>query len=241
MLKGPELGAAIEAARLKKGVTKKALADALGVKPPSIQDLVKRGTIDKGRLPLLWAFFSGVVGPEHWGMERWMNDQHSPTGATRLVAQEVSHPTFYPERTSINLRVPVTGTLQMSESGVLHLTSPAAGASAGTVESYSSSPGSYALRIIGDSLYPTVRHGACIIIEPGAKCVEGELVLLVMQNGTLQLQELVAQRPDFLTVLPVNGGHRATIPTKTVREMHPVTNIVAASKYRPSTATSAST
>jgi len=69
MLTGKELGAAIEAARIKKRVTKKAMALRFGVSPPSIQDWVKRGTIDKSRLPDLWNYFSPDVGPEHWGLK----------------------------------------------------------------------------------------------------------------------------------------------------------------------------
>lgn len=69
MLTGPSLGAAIEAARKKKKVSKTALAAHFGVKPPSIQDWVKRGTIDKEKLPRLWAYFSDVVGPDHWGLK----------------------------------------------------------------------------------------------------------------------------------------------------------------------------
>ena len=68
MLTGQALGAAIEAARKKKKVTKKAMADAFGVSPPAVQDWVTRGTIDKARLQALWEYFSDVVGPEHWGL-----------------------------------------------------------------------------------------------------------------------------------------------------------------------------
>lgn len=68
MLTGPELGRAIDGARKKKGMTKAALAQHFGVKPPSVQNWIKRGTIDKSRLPALWALFQDVVGPEHWGL-----------------------------------------------------------------------------------------------------------------------------------------------------------------------------
>ncbi len=68
MLTGEELGAAIAAAIEKKNVKKKDVADCFGVKPPSIQDWIKRGTIDKAKLPALWQYFSDVVGPEHWGL-----------------------------------------------------------------------------------------------------------------------------------------------------------------------------
>jgi transcriptional regulator with XRE-family HTH domain len=85
MHSGEQLGRAIEEARQKMGITKKALADRFGVKPPSIQDWVRRGTIDKEKLIDLIAFFAPVVGPEHWGL---------PPGATALaqVARSAGDP-----------------------------------------------------------------------------------------------------------------------------------------------------
>lgn len=68
MLTGPELGAAIDAARIAKGVSKKKLADDFQVKPPSVQGWVKNGRIDKSKLMDVIAYFSDVVGPEHWGL-----------------------------------------------------------------------------------------------------------------------------------------------------------------------------
>lgn len=68
MLTGPELGAAIEAARIAKGVSKKKIADDFQVKPPSIQGWVKTGRIDKSKLMDVIAYFADVVGPEHWGL-----------------------------------------------------------------------------------------------------------------------------------------------------------------------------
>lgn len=71
MLTGPELGQAIAAAIKLKGVTQRAVAEHFGVKPPSVQDWIKRGTIDKARLPGLWQYFSDVVGPTHWGLQEF--------------------------------------------------------------------------------------------------------------------------------------------------------------------------
>jgi len=68
MLTGPQLGAAIEAARKLKGVTKRDMAVHFNVKAPSIQGWVNRGTIDKSKLPELWAYFADVVEPSHWGL-----------------------------------------------------------------------------------------------------------------------------------------------------------------------------
>jgi len=68
MLTGPELGAAIEAARIAKGVSKKKLADDFQVKPPSVQGWVKYGRIDKSKLMELIAYFGDVVDHKHWGL-----------------------------------------------------------------------------------------------------------------------------------------------------------------------------
>ncbi len=71
MLTGKELGHAIKAAIEAKGVTQKAVAAFFDVKPPSVSDWIKRGTISKEKLPRLWGYFSDVVGPEHWGLQAW--------------------------------------------------------------------------------------------------------------------------------------------------------------------------
>lgn len=68
MLTGKDLGDAIEAARIKKKVSKKKLADDFGVAPPSVQGWVKNGRIDKAKLMQLIEYFSGTVGPQHWGL-----------------------------------------------------------------------------------------------------------------------------------------------------------------------------
>lgn len=76
MLNGKELGAAIKAAIEKKiasgsVASQAAIARHFGVKPPSIHDWVKKGSISKDKLPELWRYFSDVVGPEHWGLSAW--------------------------------------------------------------------------------------------------------------------------------------------------------------------------
>jgi phage repressor protein C with HTH and peptisase S24 domain len=70
MLTGEELGRAIEAARLKKGVSKVELANQFRVKPPSVTGWVKTGRIGKDTLYRLMDYFSDVVGPDHWGLRQ---------------------------------------------------------------------------------------------------------------------------------------------------------------------------
>ncbi|MFC0257551.1 LexA family transcriptional repressor [Achromobacter marplatensis] len=76
MLNGKDLGAAIKTAielKLASGgaVSQAAIARHFNVKPPSIHDWIKKGSISKDKLPELWRYFSDVVGPEHWGLKAW--------------------------------------------------------------------------------------------------------------------------------------------------------------------------
>lgn len=73
MLTGKKLGAAIADAIDKKLATGKVASKAdvarhFGVAPPSIYDWINRGTVTKDKLPLIWSYFSDVVGLEHWGL-----------------------------------------------------------------------------------------------------------------------------------------------------------------------------
>lgn len=80
MLTGKELGDALRIAIERKSslmegrgegrLLKKDIAAHFGVKPPSLQDWINFGRIGKQHLNELVAYFSDVVGPEHWGIER---------------------------------------------------------------------------------------------------------------------------------------------------------------------------
>lgn len=98
MLNGTDLGAAIKAAIEKKiasgaVASQAAIARHFNVKPPSIHDWIKKGSISKDKLPELWRYFSDVVGPEHWGLRSWPD--MGSAAATVQVPEEKSWP--FPE------------------------------------------------------------------------------------------------------------------------------------------------
>lgn len=71
MLTGKELGDAIKKAVKLKKIKPADLARHFGVAPPSVQGWFKTGSISKDKLPGLWQYFSTVVGPEHWGLDKY--------------------------------------------------------------------------------------------------------------------------------------------------------------------------
>jgi len=90
MLTGKELGQAIAEAIRLKGVTKTAVAQHFGVKGPSVYDWINHGRIGKQHLAELVAYFSDVVGPEHWGMAAGsIEDDIAPSFARLLTAANI--------------------------------------------------------------------------------------------------------------------------------------------------------
>lgn len=97
MLTSKELGHAIEQAinlKIASGgaKSKTEIARHFGVKPPSLYDWIKHGSISKERLPQLWNYFSDVVDMNHWGISKneipqngqFGNQTHDRRGKERL-------------------------------------------------------------------------------------------------------------------------------------------------------------
>lgn len=93
MLTGKELGEALRVAIERKSalmesrgdgrLLKKDVAAHFGVQPPSLQDWINFGRIGKQHLNSLVAYFSDVVGPDHWGIERATFTADSPKSKGR--------------------------------------------------------------------------------------------------------------------------------------------------------------
>ncbi len=102
--------------------------------------------------------------------------------------------------------VPVVGTARMGEHGYYEELAYATGHGDGSVEGYSSDPNAYALKVRGDSMYPAIRDGTFVVIEPNGRCVVGEYVSVVMRDGRKMVKELVYDKADSVTLMSVNGG-----------------------------------
>lgn len=137
----------------------------------------------------------------------------------------------YAGRPRSQSRVPVVGTAKLGEDGYYTELEHPVGHGDGYVEAYSSDENAYALRVKGDSMHPTIRHGQVVVIEPNGRCVPGEPVLVALHDGRRMVKELVTERSDSITVVSVNGGQRLTLDRLTVEFMHPVAAVYSASKW----------
>ncbi len=201
MLTGEKLGAAIEQAREKKGVSKKALADAMGVKPASVQDWVKYGRIAKERINDLVAYFADVVGPEHWGLDfhsvkphqRGTSDGKEAAPSSSASAYNVTHlpEARIPVGDSPARRVYVVG---RANGGLPERIWTDGGYLVGATEEYAvqatDDAFAFLTPIVGTSMSPVYNPGDFAFVEPSTPVEAGDDVLVRLTTGETMLKRL---------------------------------------------------
>jgi phage repressor protein C with HTH and peptisase S24 domain len=102
----------------------------------------------------------------------------------------------------------------------------------GWVPGYSEDPNVYALRVRGDSMAPTIKHGQFVVVEPNSELVPGEPVVVGLRDGSKMVKELQYRRGDSISLLSINGGRARTVMLEEIEFIHPVVSIVQASRWR---------
>jgi hypothetical protein len=227
MLTGKELGQAISVAierKLAKGAAKSKaeIARHFGVQPPSIHDWIKKGSIDKAKLPELWRYFSDVVPRDHWG----------------LSARET--PAVYgdfepgPDLPEMFRRLPVVGTAQLGPEGFWEETGYPVGRGEGYVEFVSRDPNAYVLRVRGNSMAPTIRNGWLVVVEPNGQIIPGEHVMVCIKDGRCMVKEYLYERNGVVGLGSVNEAFaRIELHREEIEKMHAVGATIPPSRMKP--------
>lgn len=133
-------------------------------------------------------------------------------------------------------RVPVVGTAKMGDNGYFEEFSEMPGAGDGHIEIATEDPEAYCLRVRGQSMFPAIRDGWYVLIEPNMPVVTGEYVLLKLRSGKKMVKELLIRRNRSVEVMSVNDGERLTFGFEDLddhRGLQAVGAVVTPSKWRP--------
>jgi phage repressor protein C with HTH and peptisase S24 domain len=157
---------------------------------------------------------------------------NKPAGA--FAGSPPEPPLSYAGSAKTSRRMGVVGQVQIGADGGFDgscLDAP--GANYGTIEVYGAHEDAFAIRVLGDQLYPAIRHGQCLVVEPSSPPVQGEQVILHMRSGRLLIRELFADRPDSVTVLALNNpASRETFMREDILRIVPIVALIPASKWR---------
>jgi phage repressor protein C with HTH and peptisase S24 domain len=211
----------IREARQRLEMTEQQFADAVGVTRAAVQQWEKEGggTAPARKNQPAVAKVMGISVAELMSQEL-RSTAREPSNVEPAGQPRIAKPT------------PVVGTARMGEDGFYDALDYPPGQGDGFVDSHSPDPNAYALRVKGDSMHPAIRHGSFVVVEPNGRCMPGEYVVIALVDGRKMVKELVIERPDEIVVESVNGNHRKTWERSEIERMHPVSAIVAASKWR---------
>ncbi|MTI72559.1 MAG: helix-turn-helix transcriptional regulator [Stenotrophomonas sp.] len=192
MLKGEKLGAAIEAARIKKGISKAEMARHFGVKPPSVQGWVKYGRISKDMLPRVIRYFANEVGADHWGIEP--GDPYAPDNLVQLRPKlSAAEGMVVIDRLSVQAGMgagklaehfpDVIDNLRVSKDWLRRNATFTSMKNLGLVTG------------LGDSMEPTFSDGDALLVDRGVRDVKVDAVYVLSLNDELYIKR-VQRRPD---------------------------------------------
>jgi phage repressor protein C with HTH and peptisase S24 domain len=92
--------------------------------------------------------------------------------------------------------------------------------------------GAIAIHVRGDSMFPAIRDGWYIVIEPSHRPTLGEYVLLKFSNGRNMVKELLQVKDDCYVVMSVNTGERITAMKEDLIDIKGISAIVPPSKHK---------
>ena len=227
MLTGKELGAAIEQARLAKGVSKKKLAEDFGVAPPSVQGWVKTGRIDKSKLMELMDYFSDVAKPAHWGLSDRVSEFLSasdPTGSnvdgdekesnvitisSRRKSADISFVTIPQFDVSASMGpgcAPPEHTVEVIRDITVHVDwLKSQGLNFSKLENLAIIDGD------GDSMEGTFRNGDALLVDRGISDVRTDAIYVFTLDGDLFIKRLQRMTGGSLRMISDNPIYPAIV------------------------------
>lgn len=220
MLKGRDFGAAIGVAIQKKidarAVKSKAdIARHFGMKPPSLSDWVKKGSVAKDKLPELWRYFSDVVGAEHWGM----SDDEWPLGLSDGAIPPVDACCAYPDSVE-TVVVPIMdagasmgfGVPQLDYETVVDNMRLTREWVRSNLPSITAPKNLAVLSAYGDSMAPTFSDGDIVLVDRGITEIKMDAVYVLALNDELYVKRIQRRITDgAVLVLSDNPAYQPVV------------------------------
>lgn len=125
--------------------------------------------------------------------------------------------------------VPVIGIAKMSEDGVY---TDLAATSGLKVECSTRDKKAYGIIMRGDALYPAIRDGWVLVVEPSSELAAGEYVLACLKDGRKMVRELMYSRRDSVALLQPNSGQVLTVPRDEIDSLHAIGPMIPPSRWR---------
>ena len=209
------LGQRVKEAREYRGLKQGELADRIGWTQQALSTLENRDSQKSS--------YSAQIASALNISVSWLIDGLGDMLDTKKQDDRVSQSAMY---------VPVRGSAQMGDDGFwLELDYMGDGGD-GYLEVTGASEKAYAIRPVGDSMYPALRSGWYMVFEPNLEPCAGEYVHVVLKDGRNMIKEYVSCQHGILTLISVNGNRRLSFRCDEVEVLNPFIGIQPPSRLR---------
>lgn len=123
-------------------------------------------------------------------------------------------------------RVPVVGTASLGLDGYWTDLEYPAGHGDGYFDFPTKDRDAYALQVKGNSMFPAIRSGWYVLVEPGKPLQMGEFVLVKLKDGRSTVKEFLWHRDGEYVLNAVSDGQRFVCPEDDVEFVHHVGGIL---------------
>ncbi|WP_428383595.1 S24 family peptidase [Nevskia ramosa] len=201
------------------------------------QDAVRLRMAQKG---LVEDDIAPKVGVKRAGFNHWMNGRRSPTPEQLEVIATVLHctvgdlfegekflsldPDLYEDRIlqqiarSARVRVMQSVLVEKNEGWLLQDFSPLE--PAGSADVPTDDEAAFALVILGDGLFPVIRDGSLLVVEPSVLPKPGGFALIETIDSEFFVRELLFATEKEASFGSINGAPgRMTLPKKMIKRM----------------------
>lgn len=222
--------------RRAKGLnlTQEKAAHALGFKNQSAVSQYLNG-----RVPLSAKALAGLaqlleVAPEE--ISKPLAEQWFLTSTVNMVREsQADYVTLEPgQDLPAYRRAPVVGMAQLGPDGYYDAIEYPVGDGDGHLDVPTADRNAYALRVRGDSMFPAIRDGWYVVVEPNRDHHPGDFVMVKTFDGRCMIKELLHERNGEIVLGNVNGNYgRLTLERDQVEKIALVGGIYPPSKYQP--------
>ncbi|MGZ8164103.1 MAG: XRE family transcriptional regulator [Methylobacter sp.] len=197
------------------------LARAVGVKPQAIQYLCEQGkrSVHSVRIAEVLKINAKWLTTGIGDIDEITNivEKNNIDESSGLYSTD-----FVPYRT-----IPVIGNAQFEENGIWSIVDVFNTPNDGYVEYPSTDPTAYALRCLGESMWPRIHNGEFIIIEPSREAIPGDEILIKALDGRIKIKTLLYTRNGRIHIQSINEARPPiSILLSEITAIHPVTAIV---------------
>lgn len=160
-------------------------------------------------------------------MDAAMQQQIDAAHAESEAIMKVSEPSKKPNT------IPIVGTAQLGIDGFWDENQYPTGFGDGSIAWVSNDQNAYALKCVGDSMSPRIRHGEYVLVEPNHGVMPGDEVVVKTTDGQSMIKLFLYEREGRVHLDSVNNHFGQTVIDKeSIARMHYVAGIAKASLLR---------